>query len=428
MTLAEDSCDILVIGGGPAGSTAAALLAERGADVVLLEKEAHPRFHIGESLLPRNLQILDRLGLRAQVDAIGVYKPGAEFISDATGQSVAFPFALSSMGGADHAYQVRRAEFDALLFATARGRGARAVEQTCVTDVTDAGERLLVTAQAPDGPRRFAARFVLDASGRDGVMASRHALRHSDRRNGTAAVFAHYRNVALRAETQGYISIHLTDDGWFWVIPLRDGITSVGFVGNQAAFKRRHGRLDAFLAERLRDSPTMTGRMKHAELVGEVRGAANYSYRASRAWGDRWMMIGDAFAFVDPVFSSGVLLAMSAAERGAATALAWLEDPRRGMALARQSERECRAAMDRFNWLIYRINTPELRSMFMAPRNDLGMRDGLISLLSGHLGEGARAQMPVLAFKAAYYGLCGLRRLGVRRIVPDAAKREIATA
>src|SRR5512133_3021471 len=107
-----ETCDVLVIGGGPAGSTAAALLAEQGCDVVLLEKDSHPRFHIGESLLPRNLQILDRLGLHADVATIGVLKPGAEFVSDETGQSIAFPFARSVNQAYTHAYQVRRSEFD----------------------------------------------------------------------------------------------------------------------------------------------------------------------------------------------------------------------------------------------------------------------------------------------------------------------------
>ena len=147
---AGEPCDVLVIGGGPAGSTAAALLAERGLDVVLLEKDAHPRFHIGESLLPRSLDILDRLGVRAEIEAMGVHKPGAEFVSDDTGRDVAFAFADGLGQTYGYAYQVLRSDFDAALFRNAARKGARVAERTRVTEVrlAAAGERARVVAAA----------------------------------------------------------------------------------------------------------------------------------------------------------------------------------------------------------------------------------------------------------------------------------------
>ena len=421
MSAMEERCDVLVIGGGPAGSTAAAILAERGVDVVLLEKESHPRFHIGESLLPRNLGILERLGLGDRVRTMGVYKPGAEFVSDDTGQSVAFQFALSRVKGCDHAYQVRRSEFDEMLFETARTKGARAAERCRVTDVAEGADgRLRVTATSEHGGRTLAPRFVLDASGRDTFMAGRLGLKESNKQNNTAAVFAHFHGVEARdGDRQGYISVHLARDGWFWMIPLRDGVMSVGFVGNPSAFRERRCPMPEFFARRLQESPTVRDRMARAEQIGEVMSTGNYSYRARKSCGDRWLMIGDAFAFIDPVFSSGVLLAMTAGEMGAETACAWLADPAKGAAMARRNERQIRGAMDRIGWLIYRINTPALRALFMSPSNRLGMRDGVISLLAGNLRAEPRMIVPVLAFKSVYYVMSALHHLRPsRQVVP----------
>jgi flavin-dependent dehydrogenase len=414
-----ETCDVLIIGGGPAGSTAAALLAEQGCDVVLLEKDSHPRFHIGESLLPRNLQILDRLGVHADVATIGVLKPGAEFVSDETGRSIAFPFARSLNQAYTHAYQVRRSEFDELLFSNAARRGARVAERTRVTEIAFAskpGARALVIAQASDGgTRMLAPRFVLDASGRDTFIANRMRSKQANKRNNTAAVFAHYRGMPPRSDcTAGYISVHLTEDGWFWMIPLTGGVTSVGFVGNPTAFKQREDRIEDFFERRLRNSPSVSARMIGAERISDVHATGNYSYRARRAWGEGWLIIGDAFAFIDPVFSSGVLLAMTAGELGADAARAWLQDPAAGRAVARRTERYLRTAMDNLSWLIYRINSPVLRDMFMSPSNRFRMRDAIITMLAGNLAGEWRTWLPVLAVKTTYYAFCLGRRLGWR--------------
>ncbi len=431
MTQPAQDCDVLIIGGGPAGSTAAALLAERGRDVVLLEKAAHPRFHIGESLLPRNTALLDRLGLRDQVAAIGVHKPGAEFVSDATGQSVHFSFALGLDKQYTSSWQVRRAEFDELLFRTAQDRGARTEEGTRVTEMQFAppGGRAQVTAAGPDGEVcRYAPRFVLDASGRDTFLASKLRTKQSNKNNTTAALYAHFRNVERRTgELEGYITVHLADDGWFWMIPLPDDVMSVGFVGDQSAFKGRRGSPHELFMDRISTSPTVAARMRHAELLSDVTSTGNYSYRSTAAWGEGYMLIGDAFGFVDPVFSSGVLLAMTAGDLGADVADAWLGNAAAGRAKARRVERDVKHAMHRISWLIYRINTPALRHLFMGPKNVLRMRDGLVSLLAGNLRGSWGSVIPVLAFKSVFYAMSLAMRLGLRPN-PPVAPAQLAAA
>ena len=418
----SELCDVLIIGGGPGGSTAAALIADKGKDVVLVEKDAHPRFHIGESLLPRNIPILERLGILEEVASMGVLKPGAEFVSDETGESVEFNFAKGLDQEYTHAYQVKRADFDQALFANARRKGARTYERTVVTDVVfgAAGERALVSAKNSNSQARiFAPKLVLDASGRDTFLATRLQLIEANKHNSTAAVFAHFRKVEYKiGNMAGDITVHLVRDGWFWMIPLPGNTMSVGFVGNQAAFRNRHGSVQEFFFEKVRDSPTVSARMAFAELASEVITTGNYSYCATSACGEGYFMIGDAFAFIDPVFSSGVLLAMTAGEIGAEVAIRWLEDPKAGLALARKAERRMRNSMNKIGWFIYRINHAVLREMFMAPSDRFRMRAGLVSILAGNVQPDWRYSVPLLAFKCMFYALSLAYRLGFHRPAP----------
>jgi flavin-dependent dehydrogenase len=417
--------DVLVIGGGPAGSTAAAFLAKAKRRVVMLEKETHPRFHIGESLLPRNLDIFERLGVLDEVRSIGLHKPGAEFVSDRTGRSVAFPFARALSNDRTYAWQVKRAELDALLFQNAGRLGAECLQETRVIDIEPGGEGRRATVRARNRAGEvleWQPRYLLDASGRDTFMASRLKVKNSNKYNNTAAVYAHFAGVSRReGELDGYISIHLAEDGWFWLIPLPGDLMSVGFVGNQSAWKGRSGTPRELLLQRIAASPTVSDRVGEADMVSEVYSTGNYSYRAQKGHGDGFLMIGDAYGFVDPMFSTGVLMAMTAGELGAQAADAWLDDPARGRRLARQTNREVARAMDRISWLIYRINDPVMRSLFMAPRNTLWMRDGIINMLAGNLRGDPRAALPILSFKLVFHIFSALHRRGLGPEMPERA-------
>lgn len=408
-------CDVLIAGGGPAGSTAAALLARRGLRVVLLEKDRHPRFHIGESLLPMNLPLFDALGVGEAVASIAMPKWGAEFVSPWHEATTRLEFADACDKAHPLAYQVRRDAFDKILLDNARRSGARVEEGVRVRSVElAAGDGVRLEAVGDDGSAStWCARFLVDATGRDALLATRLREKRRNPRHNSTAMFAHFRGARrLAGRDEGHISIFWFEHGWFWFIPLRDGTTSVGAVCWPYYLKQRGADLGGFFADTIAMCPPLAERLAHAERVSDVHATGNYSYSSARTHGERFVLLGDAFAFIDPVFSSGVYLAMQGAFAAADAVEASLREPARARAAMARFDRVMRRGPAAFSWFIYRVTNPTMRDLFMAPRNVLRMKEGLLSVLSGDIYGKTPVRVPLAAFKTLYYlmSVANLRR------------------
>jgi flavin-dependent dehydrogenase len=401
----QASCDVLVIGGGPAGSTISALLAERGRDVVMVEKSHHPRFHIGESLLPFNMPLFERLGVAEEIKAIGMPKYGAQFISPWHSRPVTYNFANAWDNSFPSAYQVRRSEFDRILFRNAARRGARAIEGCRVMEVRSDADGADVTTRGENNDEQaWRTRFVVDASGRDTFLASRLGMKRRNPRNNSAAIFGHFSGATrLPGKAEGNISLFWFDHGWFWFIPLSDGATSVGAVCSTPYMRKREAELPEFLLATIAMCPPLAARLRNAQLTSPVTATGNYSYSSKRATGRNCLLVGDAYAFVDPMFSSGVLLAMHSSFVGADTVEACLDHPGETRRVFKAYEASVRRGVSAFSWFIYRVMSPGMRYLFMNPTQRFRLQAAVLSVLAGDVYKNTPARWTVNAFKVVYY-------------------------
>lgn len=381
--------DAIVIGGGPAGATFATLAAQAGRTVLVLERERFPRFHIGESLLPVNNDLFQRLGvLEALMDRGRHIRKYAATFMDATGErSTTFRFDNALGARHIHAFHVERAEFDHLLLERARAAGADVRERWTVTELLDAGDRVTgVAADDPDGrSHTFSASVVVDASGRDTFIAGRRKLRRPHPSLRKAALFGHFEGVPREAgEAAGNLKIVAFEDGWAWVIPFASGRTSVGLVLHGDRFKQRGGDLEAFWDDEITRAPALAALMAEAERVGPLHAVPSMAYTTDQWAGDGWVTVGDAAVFIDPVFSTGVLLAMRSAAQVADIVTAEAgPDWHPTAATFAPYERRIRRQLRELTPFIEGFYDPAFLEQFMNPRDILGVRRAITALLAG---------------------------------------------
>ncbi|MET0341706.1 MAG: NAD(P)/FAD-dependent oxidoreductase [Polyangiales bacterium] len=371
--------DVIIIGAGPGGATAGALLARQGVSVQIVDKEAFPRFHIGESLLPCDLALFDRLGL--DMKELGfLYKGGAEFHDERTGEQATYLFADGLPGTPDHAYQVDRAQFDRAVLERAIASGARFTPNVRVSQVASDADG--VTVETSAGALR--ARYVIDATGQDALLAHREKSLSRIEDFGLAAVFRHFDGLSdavwreLADDGKGNIRVLIVDDGWVWVIPLAGRRVSVGVVTRQRGVSN-----DLFT--RTYEASPMLRRLTAGCTASEPRIIRNFSYRNLKTRGPRWACLGDAALFLDPVFSSGVSLAMLGGERFADVLGAALREGREAdPELTRPVSEHMAIAYTAFGSLVGAFyQTKIIEHIFFAKDPMPAMRQGLISTLAG---------------------------------------------
>src|SRR5262245_25505928 len=387
-----EAYDAVVIGGGPVGSTVATALSRAGRSVLVLEREKFPRFHVGESLLPFSLPIFDRLGVHEKIRAAGYQtKYGAYFWNETNGTTRPVVFAEARDPNHPMAYQVKRADFDDLLLRHAASCGAEVREETAVEDVLFEGGRAVgVRARAKGGAagpaEEIRARVVVDASGQGALLSRKLGLRRFDPKLKRAALFAHYSDLVWPAGSRpGDILLPIDQGVWYWIIPFSDGTCSVGGVFDPAEVRFPEGaspeaRYDLLLER----SPRVIRLLAGARRISGVHGVSDYSARSSKLGGDGGALVGDAATFLDPVFSTGVFLAMATGER-AARAI--------DRALSRQGrvdagdfasyQRQANRMYARFRKFVYNFYDPVFFDAFTTPRPPESIRAAVTTTLAG---------------------------------------------
>jgi flavin-dependent dehydrogenase len=378
--------DAVIAGGGPAGSSTANFLRQRNRSVLVLEREKFPRFHIGESLLPFGNDVWKELGVFEKMDATYIHKPGARFIHEESGADFTYYFDTAIRPGRPYAFQVKRAEFDKMLLEHAESLGAVVRQETRVEDVEFGSDGVTVRALGPDGRYAVTAPIFVDATGRDALMCNRRQLKVPDGLITTnVALHSMWKNVDREnGANEGNIVLGLFDGGWWWIIPFKDGDTSVGMVFEKHYTKINRGLSPTEMYDQaIEQLPHLKHFLRNATRFLDVGTQGNWSYRSKQFYGDRMIMVGDSAAFVDPLFSTGVLFAINGAKFAAEAIDAALTDGNFAAERFAPYQEKCIAGMDIFKSLVYEFYSQNLRKLLLASAVNPTMCAVITSMLAG---------------------------------------------
>lgn len=380
MTATQDrdsaTTDVIVIGAGPAGSTTAAKLAQAGRSVLLLERRTHPRFHIGESMLPTMNVVAEKIGIFDRITKQGfVEKYGAEYSGYKSEKFGRAPLDAQGPGRHHVTWQVERARFDKLLAEFAEESGARLIQDANVLSLVQEGGRVVGVSYEHDGQVRTArAAYVVDAGGRASKVSQTFGLRHYLERMRMVAVFGHFENLDEKYNpgAEGDIMIGGHPDGWLWAIPLQPDVISVGSVMRRDVFAS--GDPSHLFAQHVATVKRISKRVTGTVLRGDMHVESDYCYFSDTITGPGWFMVGDAACFFDPIFSAGTFLAMATGLRAAETLDSILAQPQRADELAAGYSNFYKTGYDLYARMIYAYYTGgyNLRPYLASIADDLG--------------------------------------------------------
>ena len=378
--------DVIIVGGGPAGSTAATTLAQAGRRVLVLEKARFPRFHIGESLLPYNRKIFEELGVWEKIAAAGfTRKRAAQFVLGNGTRANRLDFSKGAFTEYPEAVQVERAKFDDILLRHAREHGAEVREECHVLEHRVEPQRVVLSYRCAAGmEHEISAPYLIDASGLGNFTANREALREYYPGHKKLAIFSHFSGVEMpTGDEQGDIVIVRREASWMWLIPLAAGKTSVGLVIDAADFKALGKSPQQVFDEAVQATPAVRRRFPAAAMLEKLHVLADFSYKNDRLVSPRVLRAGDASGFIDPMFSSGVLLAMTSGQQGAQAIHQALESGHpltAGMKRYEKDNRKRIAVYWRFIENFYKLHFAQL---FFQPYNRWGLVCSINAVLAG---------------------------------------------
>jgi len=373
--------DVAVIGAGPAGSSAGTLLAQAGRSVVIFDKEKFPRFRVGESMLPASLNTLERMGVKPKIDAGGfLIKHGGEIVS-ACGKRVRFYFRNGLNAKRATSYQVLRSKFDKILLDHAAESGCDVREQTTIESFEIGAQGITLYT----GRHLVRAKYVIDCSGRNCLIGNRLQLKQSLPNLRKFSLFAYYDGVDQPDGPDGTLTRMIrAKDSWFWMIPLYGGTTSIGVVMDTEKFRELKMTPERALAHCIAEQPMVNEWMAGAKPVTQVHATGDFSYRNSKLTGDRWLLAGDAAGFVDPIFSSGVYLALLSGEQAADALNLVLDQPQGRSKAFRYYERRIGRVLDIYLRWASAWYTQEFVEVFLYPKEMLKLVPTVSAVLSGN--------------------------------------------